>query len=286
MAKFIDLTGSVYGRLKAIRLAGTKMKGKKPVTLWECVCECGNKKIVCVGDLRNGLVKSCGCLRKERTTKKQCRNCGKDFVIPLCRDGREHCCSSECKRKLKSAIAEEKKLQRTRSCLHCGNSFVPRSFQIKSGEGKYCSKKCLIKVMVANSHVPESNKKRVDSFMATMDGKFPKGENHPNWKGGYSATYKRLKESGKFREWASYRKDRKHGRLPNGTVKNLYASQKERCAICRSKLNNKYHIDHINPLFLGGKHEPENIQILCPTCNLKKGAKDPIVFMQERGYLL
>jgi hypothetical protein len=29
-----------------------------------------------------------------------------------------------------------------------------------------------------------------------------------------------------------------------------------------------------------------NVQLLCPPCNLKKHAKDPIQFMQERGFLL
>ena len=33
------------------------------------------------------------------------------------------------------------------------------------------------------------------------------------------------------------------------------------------------HIDHKIPLAKGGKHIIGNIQILCPTCNIKKGAK-------------
>ena len=45
-------------------------------------------------------------------------------------------------------------------------------------------------------------------------------------------------------------------------------------------------IDHIVPLAKGGSDGPENIQLLCAHCNRRKSAKDPIVFMQENGFLL
>ncbi len=76
------------------------------------------------------------------------------------------------------------------------------------------------------------------------------------------------------------------GRLPRGTIKRLYVSQNGRCACCRSHLNDVYHVDHIYALVNGGPHEPSNLQLLCPPCNLAKHAKDPIDFMQSRGYLL
>ena len=47
-----------------------------------------------------------------------------------------------------------------------------------------------------------------------------------------------------------------------------------------------HHVDHIVPLAKGGQHVASNIQILCPTCNVRKSAKDPIDFMQSRGFLL
>lgn len=30
----------------------------------------------------------------------------------------------------------------------------------------------------------------------------------------------------------------------------------------------------------------ENVQLLCSRCNLSKGAKHPVEFMQSQGYLL
>jgi 5-methylcytosine-specific restriction endonuclease McrA len=77
------------------------------------------------------------------------------------------------------------------------------------------------------------------------------------------------------------------GRLSIGLPSKLMLLQKNKCAICKTNLlKSGHHIDHIFPLSLGGKNDDRNIQLTCPKCNLKKGAKDPIVFMSEMGYLL
>ena len=58
MAKAIDLTGQVFGKLKVIRRIGSK----KENALWECLCECGSKCEVTGYNLRSGKTKSCGCV--------------------------------------------------------------------------------------------------------------------------------------------------------------------------------------------------------------------------------
>lgn len=59
-----DETGNTYGRLSVISMAG---KDKRGQCQWMCHCSCGKDKIVKGDRLRQGLTKSCGCLRRELT---------------------------------------------------------------------------------------------------------------------------------------------------------------------------------------------------------------------------
>ena len=67
MAKFIDLTGQRFGRLKVIKRA--ENKGKE--TRWLCKCDCGNETITSGARLKNGQTKSCGCIRTENIVGKK-----------------------------------------------------------------------------------------------------------------------------------------------------------------------------------------------------------------------
>lgn len=62
--KLIRLEGRRFGRLKVLRLSGTRpYPCGKIGYIWACVCECG-KSLTCLGsDLRNGSSRSCGCSR-------------------------------------------------------------------------------------------------------------------------------------------------------------------------------------------------------------------------------
>lgn len=61
--------------------------------------------------------------------------------------------------------------------------------------------------------------------------------------------------------------------------------QKNRCAACNDKIDKARHVDHIVPLAKNGSNDKTNIQLLCPRCNMQKGAKDPLDFMRSRGFL-
>lgn len=64
MAKIKDLTGKTSGLLTAVKLA----EGREPsngCAYWECVCECGGRKIVNSNHFIFKQVKSCGCLRRK-----------------------------------------------------------------------------------------------------------------------------------------------------------------------------------------------------------------------------
>lgn len=78
------------------------------------------------------------------------------------------------------------------------------------------------------------------------------------------------------------------GKLKGADLKKMYVRQRAMCAydFCKKSLTDGYHIDHIVPLVLGGSSDRRNIQLLCPTCNTRKGGKHPIEFAQQNGMLL
>lgn len=54
-----DMTGWVFGQLTAV----CRERGTHRVS-WRCRCECGNELVVNANSLRQGLTRSCGCLRR------------------------------------------------------------------------------------------------------------------------------------------------------------------------------------------------------------------------------
>jgi hypothetical protein len=59
-----DLTGKIYGRLTAL-----SVESKGHSVFWKCSCECSQTTIATTSQLTLGNKKSCGCLRKEITSK-------------------------------------------------------------------------------------------------------------------------------------------------------------------------------------------------------------------------
>lgn len=63
--KFIDITGKRFGQLTVIKISPKRNSSSD--ILWECICDCGNNKLVTSGNLRHGLVVACGCRRGNPT---------------------------------------------------------------------------------------------------------------------------------------------------------------------------------------------------------------------------
>ena len=64
----IDITGEKYGRLTVLSKSNPYIgPSGKPLTMWECLCDCGTKTIVQAGKIRSGHTQSCGCLFREKT---------------------------------------------------------------------------------------------------------------------------------------------------------------------------------------------------------------------------
>lgn len=61
-----SLVGERFGRLVVVGFLGVKITARSQRALWDCLCDEGNRKAVSGNDLKRGLVKSCGCLHRDR----------------------------------------------------------------------------------------------------------------------------------------------------------------------------------------------------------------------------
>jgi len=66
MAKFKDLTGQKFNRLRVLKIIGKNEKGHY---VWECKCDCNIIINVLGVNLTNNRTKSCGCLWKDKFIK-------------------------------------------------------------------------------------------------------------------------------------------------------------------------------------------------------------------------
>lgn len=61
----LDLTGQQFSRLTVIEFSHSN--GSR---YWLCRCDCGVEKTIRAGHLRQGLIKSCGCLAREQASER------------------------------------------------------------------------------------------------------------------------------------------------------------------------------------------------------------------------
>jgi hypothetical protein len=65
--QFENLVGRQFGRLVVLSFTG---RGHGRKLLWKCECSCGVEKVVAGCALKDGRVRSCGCLQRELTSKR------------------------------------------------------------------------------------------------------------------------------------------------------------------------------------------------------------------------
>lgn len=107
---FKDRTNIKYGKLTAKEYLGKSM--------WKCICDCGQEKIVYGGHLESGHTQSCGCIRPPRT-KLYGQKFGRLTVLDWEGNGKWRC---QCE---------------------CGNEVLVQTDNLKSGNTKSCG--CLQK---------------------------------------------------------------------------------------------------------------------------------------------
>lgn len=81
MGKKIDLTGQRFGKLVVVKDVGRENGG----VLWECLCDCGERRQIRSGDLRNDHNRSRGCMVCENSDLKGQRF-GKWTVVNECEE--------------------------------------------------------------------------------------------------------------------------------------------------------------------------------------------------------
>lgn len=68
MGKKLNIAGERYGALVALYDTGQKING---ATAWMFQCDCGNKKMLPINNVRYGAIKSCGCYINKKLPKKR-----------------------------------------------------------------------------------------------------------------------------------------------------------------------------------------------------------------------
>lgn len=134
-----DLTGKIYGRLTVTGQAADRKERR----YWECICICGNKRIVAETHLKSSHTRSCGCLVKDsarrRTENLVDQTFGRLTVLSQAdsgKDGVRWLCRCECGKEILS-YTERLKSGHTRSCgclqLHRGRQNFRKNIHFVDG---------------------------------------------------------------------------------------------------------------------------------------------------------
>ena len=87
-----DVAGQRFGRLVAIERVGAR----NYMSIWRCLCDCGNETNVQIAKLRNGHTKSCGCLKAHKAEETHLKHGHKrrgevDRLYPVWRAMKQRC---------------------------------------------------------------------------------------------------------------------------------------------------------------------------------------------------
>jgi len=101
-----------------------------------------------------------------------------------------------------------------------------------------------------------------------------------------SLVKRRRENPEKFRAYHKTYRANKLGADGEYTAEDIKRLKEEQHGICAAPSCSKniiidYHVDHMVPLSRGGPNWPTNLQILCPSCNMKKSNKLYDIWLEE-----
>lgn len=206
----------------------------------------------------------------------------------------------EQRRRFRRKVTERRSKIPPKTCPICRKVFTAiENRNVSFIAMKFCSKKCwqkdyLIrrrtKRRIETKELRENAELRICEYCGK---KFKPGDfwnfrtvRFCSRKCNYRSLYKRHSKNEDWRaKYSFYRKNRRHRIKANGGTilrtewEELKKKYNYKCMLCGRKepfndLSYKYlTMDHIIPIFKGGRHEISNVQPLCIICNSKKGVK-------------
>lgn len=266
----LGLQGSKFNHWTVVSLDS---RDSNYVRHWQCVCVCGNKRIVAESALKRGESKSCGCRKKEGRAEDLTGNtynnwtvlyrsernsyvywfcrcaCGKikEVRASHLKGGTSANCGCSKKpeeligRRFDRLLALEKKEENGREywkCLcDCGNISYPRRDGLISGNQRSCG--CLHRENLARS----------------------------SYKHGLSGTPE-------HHAWINRRREEKKIRFDTSWTFEMELSLRDffnSCVLCGRE--NLLAVDHLLPISLGHGLFTDNAVVLCNSCNSSKGSK-------------
>lgn len=84
------------------------------------------------------------------------------------------------------------------------------------------------------------------------------------------------------RSACKHRRRNAEGDFSSKDLLTMLEHQNNKCVYCRTDISSIYHVDHIVPISKGGSNYLENIQLLCPTCNMRKHTTDHETFLKRQ----
>lgn len=90
-----------------------------------------------------------------------------------------------------------------------------------------------------------------------------------------------LKRKAISRQYKARRRSQEDAGISGGMLAAWTREQPKTCFYCGAACPDSFHVDHFVPLAKGGAHVLTNLRIACPTCNLRKNAKMPNIWIEE-----
>ena len=136
-----DLTNQHFGRLTVLGDVGKRTSRGR--VLWHCLCECGRVTFVQRDHLKNGRIRSCGCLNDEKKRERF-----KDLTNT----------ETENFKVIDRAYSKNQRVYWNCICKHCGNHVELQSNQIDRYSSCGCKHNRSTKERMAEISDPESLK--------------------------------------------------------------------------------------------------------------------------------